>query len=410
MGVYKYSLESMKELFREKGYELLEESYINTSTKMRYLCGIHKDNGVQYITFGHLQRGQGCKFCSIQNGNYREKLDYEYVKTNFEKVGYLLLSTSYTKSSSKLKYICPIHPDTSQEITWNNFQRGRRCKFCSSENKAKKMRLSIEDIKEKFEEVGYTLISNKYFKNTNTLEYICNNHHEKGIQKISYVSFQQGTRCRYCHLDKIRHSLDFIKEQFSNRGYTLLENNYVNTETKMRYICKNHPTKIQKIRYGDLSQGYGCRFCAIDKNSGENSNLWKGGLTPLSNHLRRKIVEWKKDSLKENGYICVISGAKNIQIHHLFPFSKIIEDTINELNLPILKKISEYSNIELLAIEEKCLEIHYRYPLGVPISIQLHQEFHKLYGKENNTPEQFEEFKQRKLIEYEENKKLGDVS
>ena len=46
-----------------------------------------------------------------------------------------------------------------------------------------------------------------------------------------------------------------------------------------------------------------------------------------------------------------------------------------------------------------CLELHYQYGLGVSLLESVHKEFHDLYGRGDNTPEQFEEFKKMKLKE-----------
>lgn len=53
---------------------------------------------------------------------------------------------------------------------------------------------------------------------------------------------------------------DFVKSEFEKRNYVLLETEYVNNRTKMRYICdKGHENYI---RYDDLKRGKGCKKCA----------------------------------------------------------------------------------------------------------------------------------------------------
>jgi hypothetical protein len=46
-------------------------------------------------------------------------------------------------------------------------------------------------------------------------------------------------------------------------------------------------------------------------------------------------------------------------------------------------------------LENKCLEIHFRYGLGVCLTKIYHDLFHDLYSVTFFTPEDFEEFKQR---------------
>jgi len=49
----------------------------------------------------------------------------------------------------------------------------------------------------------------------------------------------------------------------------------------------------------------------------------------------------------------------------------------------------------LKKVKDKCLKLHYKYGLGVCIRKDIHELFHNLYGRGNNTPEQFKEFTQR---------------
>jgi hypothetical protein len=68
-----------------------------------------------------------------------------------------------------------------------------------------------------------------------------------------------------------------------------------------------------------------------------------------------------------------------------------MEETLNELKITLKDDIGLYSKKQLIAIENKCLEIHYRYPLGVPIKDELHNEFHKIYG-DNVTAQDLKDF------------------
>ena len=59
------------------------------------------------------------------------------------------------------------------------------------------------------------------------------------------------------------------------------------------------------------------------------------------------------------------------------------------------KQISEYSKEELNNITNLCVELHYKYELGVCLTEEEHKLFHSIYGRENNTIEQYKEFKQQ---------------
>lgn len=128
----------IEKVFQEKQYILLskEEEYINTSTKLAYLCP-HHPNEIQYITYGSIKNGHGCRKCASEQNAKNQQKDFKFIQQYFEEVGYKLLSKpeDYKNSSTKLKYICPKHPEYIQEITWGNFYGGKaRCRYCSSQN------------------------------------------------------------------------------------------------------------------------------------------------------------------------------------------------------------------------------------------------------------------------------------
>ena len=76
-------------------------------------------------------------------------------------------------------------------------------------------------------------------------------------------------------------------------------------------------------------------------------------------------------------------------------------ETLEELNIKLKDTVAEYTEEELELIKDRCIEKHYERGLGVVITKEIHKEFHSIYGYGNNTPEQFEEFKNKKLKELE---------
>lgn len=62
----------------------------------------------------------------------------------------------------------------------------------------------------------------------------------------------------------------------------------------------------------------------------------------------------------------------------------------------------DYSNEEISLIENKLLENHYKYGLGVCLSKEMHYLYHHEYGSIDIIPEKFEEFYNKYLILQEE--------
>jgi hypothetical protein len=101
------------------------------------------------------------------------------------------------------------------------------------------------------------------------------------------------------------------------------------------------------------------------KNRGENSNFWRGGITPKSRLLRESLEckEWKRACLKRDNYTCQKTKKKGgkLEVHHIQNFSQYPE-------------------------------LRFSIDNGITLSVKEHKDFHKIYGSQNNTKEQLEEF------------------
>ena len=97
--------------------------------------------------------------------------------------------------------------------------------------------------------------------------------------------------------------------------------------------------------------------------------------------------------MKRWNYKCAITGSKdNLKIHHVFPFNKLRDLIFQELNIEFQSNIGNYTKDELNKLSEKCIEIHYRYGLGVVLTNDIYNEFHKMYGNRLFTENDFYEF------------------
>ena len=193
---------------------------------------------------------------------------------------------------------------------------------------------------------------------------------------------------------------DVVEQEFINRGYILLSE-YKNSDTPLEYICPKHKNEGMKtITYHHLRDGQGCKTCGREKITGENHYNWNGCITELNMYLRDRVKKWTFDSLKNGNFQCEITGvSKELEVHHLHNFKDIVTETLNNLKLDIKSKVINYTKFELEQIVEECTKLHYKYGFGVVLTAQVHKEFHKKYGKINNTREQYFEFKRLKGLD-----------
>lgn len=437
----------VKNEFKKRGYLLLESSYVNAKTKMRFQCSHHPEKELN-ITYDSFKRGAGCKYCSLEMKSESQKLKYEEVveifkeygltlvskdyinakmclnyicknghlnsttlnsiRTNggvcrecsnerlsekfrlsfetvkdaFEKEGYHLITGYYTNYNQKLEYKCP--NGHIGEMNYNNFKYGKRCPICSGVVKHE-----YEEVKEEFKKRGYTLLSDNYVDNYSNLDFICDRGH---FSKISYASFRRGSGCRYCS-PNAKFTYEEVKSVFENRGYKLITKEYVNSRNLLSFECPNG--HIGEMAFRSFKKGCNCLECLYNSRRGDGNPLWKGGISKLHQFLRGTLSEWKKLSMRNSNYKCIVTGETFDDVHHLYGFDLILQEVLDVSKLYIRDNISMYTEIELNKLTRLCIEIHKKHPLGVCLRGDVHNLFHKLYGYGGNTPDQFKEFQIR---------------
>ena len=326
----KITIEDIKKKLQENRTDGIEIlNYTSTGEKSSFIC---KDGHIwEARTYGVIANKTGCPTCkSVKMGEiFRKSLD-EIIFYMF-KEGYTFIEGVYKDSDSILKILCP--NGHKFETNWSYFQTGRRCPVCKGIENGNRCRLSEEDYKKRMDNlhlINYTILED--FKGYYT--------------KSSSV-------CKF--------------------GHTTIRNLY-------QWEHQPHCSECRKI---EMFTG----------QKGELSPLWKGGKNSILFFLRKKNIQWKKDSMENCSYKCVMSGEQFRDIHHLYGFNKIIFEVFEELNIRFRPLVCDYSQEELDLLINKTVEIHRRYPLGVCLSRESHRRFHKVYGRYNNTPEQWEEFK-----------------
>jgi very-short-patch-repair endonuclease/rubredoxin len=276
----KHTIEYVKEYFQKFGYQLLESVYINSGTKMRYICDKDHENSMTFSMF--YNQNHRCPVCA---GN--QKLTIEYVKEYFQKFGYKCLETDYQDSNTKMKYICDKGHESS--IRFGCFKAGQRCPVCAGVQK-----YTFDYVKNFFGSFGYICLENEYINSKEKMRYICDKGHESSI---TFSSFKIGRRCYEC-FGSHKHTIDYVKSYFEKFGYHCLESKYLNSGTKMKYICdKGHENSMTFSMF--YNQSHRCPICSgSQKHTIENVKKYfeSFGYTCLENDY--------KDSHKKMKYIC----------------------------------------------------------------------------------------------------------
>lgn len=211
---------------------------------------------------------------------------------------------------------------------------------------------------------------------------LCNNNYNVRIDSL--VTKNSHFSCTSCTASN-RYTINadnLIGKVFGR--LTVISKHSVSKHSQWQYLCQCS-CGIQKIidRNSLITKNTiscGCYKTEISKNKGQTriSNLspfWKGGISS-QNEITRTKIETAVNPLirKRDNYCCQNCGnnkSGNLNVHHIFNFAKYPELRYELYNLVVL-------------------------------CVNCHKEYHKIYGRKNNTLEQFETFIQTKYKYHEE--------
>lgn len=264
----KHTLEYVIKFFQEQNCELLETEYINSTTKMKYKCKCGDKSKTTFANFKNVLR---CNKCAGL-----ERCTYKYVETYFKEQNCKLLEMEYKNTKTKMKYICVCGNESN--ISFQDFKKGNRCRKCSGCEK-----LTFEYVKNYFQKQNCEVLETEYKNAKYKMKYKCKCGNES---KITWNSFQQGTRCIKCSNRCVSEKLniDFIRNRFLEKKCILLEEVYINSKTKMK--CKCACNNEYYTTWDSFNSGHvRCKFCA-DENTAKKSFQFKDYIMPSKKKVR----------------------------------------------------------------------------------------------------------------------------
>ena len=283
----------------------------------------------------------------------RTKFTYDFVRSTFYARGCTLVETEYSNDRTPLRYVAQCgHERTS---TFNNFRRGKGdlCVNCRRAENGRKESLGEDTIRSAFESAGCKVLNNGFYRQTDPVRYIALCGHENVSDYAHFTSQNSGRLCRSCS-KSVRYEYDYVREQFDLRDCVLLEREYVNCKTKLRYIAQcGHESEIT---FDALLNSGGAALRCRDCHKHTYHDV------PVDRNRTASKV-WRKEVYARDGFRCVACGKRggDLNAHHLYAY-----DDNPELRF-------EVSN-------------------GVTLCPNCHTKFHCRYGFGGNTAEQFQEW------------------
>jgi len=134
------------------------------------------------------------------------------------------------------------------------------------------IKYTIEEIKLIFKKRGCTLLEKEYINTRSKLKYKCH------CNKVSYITLTSFTREResnYCMYCTPNRKLNYkeVRSIFKKQGCKLLSREYINSATPLKYKCSCG--NISTIRLGDFNRGLRCMKCGTEKASAKQKLSYK---------------------------------------------------------------------------------------------------------------------------------------
>lgn len=218
----KITLEFIKNLCSENNFTLITDEYDGYEKKLKMICSNKHEIDVSYHSWA--STNYSCFYCSHQKAKDKTRLSYDFVKAEFEKRDYVLLTNNYTNGLQKLEFICD--KNHKGKMTFDSFYHKKSgCIECAGSKK-----YTIDTVKQLLENEDYTLLSETYKNNKQKIKYKCPNNHMNDIRFDMFVS---GNRCPNCVI-----STKESKGELKIRMY--LEENDIKFVTQHKILeCKN---------------------------------------------------------------------------------------------------------------------------------------------------------------------------
>lgn len=229
--------------------------------------------------------GCGCPICKNIKVGRSLKLSLEefiYRSSNIHNFFYMYPRAKYLGNDKKICITCPIHGDFIQ--TAAHHMKGHGCPKCKGEKNRERLLFTTEDFirmaKEKHGD-RYDYSKVVYISSRDKVCIICKEHGEFWQTAGLHLSGANCSKCTGTFMDKDM----FVEkaEKVHKYLYSYGKTDYVNTETPVIIICKEHGEFLQ-TPHRHL-QGQGCPICA--QSTGE---------LLIYNNLKRKniLVETQK--------------------------------------------------------------------------------------------------------------------
>ena len=198
--------------------------------------------------------------------------------------------------------------------------------------------------------------------------------------------------CMYCRGTKVH--IEDYKERMAKANNNVILIEFNGASNKNKFHCNKHNIDFERVWQGcGKETNHICPKCGLEARSRENHYEYKG-TSEIAEYCRKLLRPLKLIKFAEAKGVCSITEVKGeMEIHHILPFSFILRYAHEINNIEIKEKISEYSNEELIKIQDTIITIHKEWDdVWIVVSKDLHRKFHNISSYKEFTKEDWYEF------------------
>lgn len=185
----KLTYKEVKKIINSVGFKLISNEYIGASNPLIIRCS----KGHEFKrSFSKFRYNPTCPHCKKTR-----KLTLKEIQFEIGKYGYELLANKYKNNQTPLKMKCPNGHIIN--MTYGNFQQGRRCKCDPNKGHGGKKKLEYDFVKNYIESEGYVLLTDEYINTGTKMLMSCDENHEF---LMDFSHFKHGRRCPICNSSK----------------------------------------------------------------------------------------------------------------------------------------------------------------------------------------------------------------
>lgn len=291
-------------------------------------------------------------------------------------------------------------------------------------------RYSYEEAYNYFQKYGCELLEKEYINYNTKMQFKCKC---GNIDYMDFDHFKRTHKCKKCSIKiqtiKRTFTYEYVQQYFREHNCELLESEYINCKTKMKYKCECGNESC--ITFDEFRSGRRCNLCARERQAAKRRldyNYVKNYFEQFGYQLLEKeyinaftnikckcpndhfiITTWNNFQRGKRCLQCLLEYRVG-ENHPKWNFNLTNEDRISRRLLPECQewrnKIFKRDNYTCQICNQYggefrahhldgyhwCIEKRFDIDNGVTLCKNCHQEFHNHYGTTNNTKEQFNKF------------------